>query len=236
MKRLRDCGGEPLRERARELRRAVEPPPESPARMQRIRAAVEARAREPSRRVRGTVAWSVAACLLAGGATAAGGVAWQRMRATPPVDGAAAPPAAPPSSPPRVAAGVATKPAVEPAPAVSASAVLAPVAAPARGVAGARAPAPEASAHSADAALVHAAVKALRRDGDPEQAARLLERYAARDPDGPLAEEALALRIEAAVARHEPRARALAQEYLGRYPAGRYRAAAQRALAEPARP
>lgn len=236
MKRLRDSGGEPLLERARELLRAVEPPPEPPARMQRIRAAIEARAREPTNRVRGPVAWGVAACLLASGAAAAGGIAWQRTLAAPPADGAAPPAAAPPSSPPRAAVGGAARPAVELPPAASASAALAPLVAPARGAPVARAPAPETSAHGTDAALVHAAVKALRRDGDPEQAARLLERYAARDPDGPLAEEALALRIEAAVARREARARALAQEYLGRYPAGRYREAAERALAEPVRP
>ncbi len=231
MKRLRDLGGEPRLERAAELLRAVEPPPEPPARMQRVRAALEARALEPARRVRGPVAWGVAACLLAGGAAAAGGIAWQRTQSPPPADQAALPSAVSALPPPREAGP-------GPAPAsATASASAEPVTVPAvRGSAGARAPAPDASARSADAALVHAAVKALRRDGDPEQAARLLERYAERDPNGPLAEEALALRIEAAVARHDPRARALAQDYLGRYPTGRYREAAKRALAESPRP
>ncbi len=231
MKRLRDLGGEPLLERAGELLRAVEPPPDPPARMQRVRSAIEARAREPARRPRGPVAWGVAACLLAGGAAAAGGIAWQRTQSPPLVDRAALPSAVSAPLPPR-AAGLSSAPAP-----AKASASAEPVTAPAASnSAAARATASDASARSADAALVHAAVKALRRDGDPEQAAGLLERYAERDPNGPLAEEALALRIEAAVARRDPRARALAQDYLGRYPAGRYRDAAKRALAESPRP
>ena len=98
MKRLRDLGGDPLLDRARDLLHAVEPPPDPPARMQRVRAALEARALEPVRRVRGPVAWGVAACLLAGGAAAAGGIAWQRTF-SPPVAEDAAPPSAvsPPS-------------------------------------------------------------------------------------------------------------------------------------------
>jgi hypothetical protein len=83
-----------------------------------------------------------------------------------------------------------------------------------------------------DSELVHRAVKALRREGNPALAARLLEEDRVRNPNGPLAEEALSLRIEAAIALHDPRARTLAQQYVGRYPSGRYLAIARRALGE----
>jgi hypothetical protein len=85
-----------------------------------------------------------------------------------------------------------------------------------------------------DSELVHRAVKALRRDRDPALAARLLDQHRARSPEGPLAEEALSLQIEAATALRTPRARALAREYLARYPDGRYVAVAQRALEDAA--
>jgi hypothetical protein len=89
-----------------------------------------------------------------------------------------------------------------------------------------------AAAAPADSEFVHRAVKALRRDNDPAAAARLLDWHRAHSPDDdPLAEEALSLQIEAALALGEPRARTLAREYLERYPGGRYTAVAQRALA-----
>jgi hypothetical protein len=88
----------------------------------------------------------------------------------------------------------------------------------------------EEAAH--DSELVHRAVKALRRDGNPKLAARLLDEDRVRNPSGPLAEEALSLRIEAAIALGESRSRTLAQQYLTRYPNGRYLAIARRALEE----
>jgi hypothetical protein len=85
------------------------------------------------------------------------------------------------------------------------------------------------SATASDVARVHEAAKALRGDGDPERALRLLE--SSEKVGGPLAEEALALRIEAASQGGDPRAKALAQSYLSRYPSGRYRELARRTLA-----
>jgi hypothetical protein len=79
--------------------------------------------------------------------------------------------------------------------------------------------------------LVFEAMRALRQDGQPEKAARLLDEYLRRYPDGALAEEALTLSIEAASARNDPRARDLASRYLAKYPNGRFRSAAERALA-----
>ena len=74
-----------------------------------------------------------------------------------------------------------------------------------------------------EAALVMAALRSLRREHNPAQAGVLLQRYLTRFPQGVLAEEALAIGIEAAVARHDDRAaKALANQYLGRYPAGRF--------------
>ena len=87
------------------------------------------------------------------------------------------------------------------------------------------------TADEAASELVHRALRALRRDGDAALAARLLERHRARDPDGPLVEEALALQIEASAALGEARARGFAREYLTRYPSGRYRNVAERVLA-----
>ena len=87
---------------------------------------------------------------------------------------------------------------------------------------------------AADSELVHRAVKALRRDGDPALAARLLDESRAHNPDSPLAEEALSLQIEAAVELGEPRAHRLAHEYIARYPSGRYLAVARRALEDAA--
>ena len=79
--------------------------------------------------------------------------------------------------------------------------------------------------------LVFDAMRALRREGQPERASMLLDDYLQRHPTGSLAEEALALSIEAASARGDARARELAERYLARYPTGRFRRAAERARA-----
>jgi hypothetical protein len=68
-----------------------------------------------------------------------------------------------------------------------------------------------------------------RRSGDMARAASLLAEYRSKYPDGDLYEEALALSIEAAVARGDDGAQRLAAQYLKRYPNGRFRDQAERA-------
>jgi TolA-binding protein len=82
-----------------------------------------------------------------------------------------------------------------------------------------------------DPTQVAEAVRALRKQGDYARAQALLDRYLKSNPRGALAEDALALSIEAAAARKDPRAADYARRYLARYPSGRFRAVAERALA-----
>jgi hypothetical protein len=82
-----------------------------------------------------------------------------------------------------------------------------------------------------DPTQVAEAVRALRKQGDPARAQALLDQYLKSNPRGALSEDALALSIEAAVARKDPRAADYARRYLARYPNGRFRAQAERALA-----
>ncbi len=68
---------------------------------------------------------------------------------------------------------------------------------------------------------------------DPVEGARWFETAYAEAPDGPLAEESLARALELAVARSDGgKARALAAEYLARFPAGPHASGARRAVAE----
>ena len=76
---------------------------------------------------------------------------------------------------------------------------------------------------------VLAGMRALRVDHDPVRARTLLARYLERYPNGALAEEALALTIEGALAQEDGDAAALGALYLRRYPGGPFRALALRA-------
>jgi hypothetical protein len=69
-----------------------------------------------------------------------------------------------------------------------------------------------------------------RQSGDTEKVRQLTEEYRAKNPTGELGEEALALALEAALARSDPQAITLAREYLRRFPQGRFVAQAQSAL------
>jgi hypothetical protein len=91
-------------------------------------------------------------------------------------------------------------------------------------------PSAKASENPEDAAAVLDAIRALRKERDPARAERLLGEYMKTNPNGVLSEDALALSIEAAAAKRDPRAAEYARRYLARYPQGKYRAVAQRAL------
>ncbi len=70
--------------------------------------------------------------------------------------------------------------------------------------------------------LVLEAMRVLRVEHNPELAAPLLERYLEEHPDGSLAEEALALAIQANAGAAPDRAAAYARRYLSRFPGGRF--------------
>lgn len=242
MKRLRDLEGGPLIERAAALLRTVDPCPETPERMDRIRRAIAARAPLTAKRRGRSAIWIGAGCLVAAGAAAATAglqapapVASSGMRAGGTSIGTQRE-SVPSEDPVAVSPETRTPSSLRERPSGD---VRGERAAPSRSSAWVsmktRKPAPDGSARAAaEAALVQSAVKALRRDGDPDKATELLERYSDSDPNGPLAEEALALRIEAATSKkQDSAARTWAREYLSRYPQGRYRKAAERALASP---
>jgi hypothetical protein len=85
-----------------------------------------------------------------------------------------------------------------------------------------------------EAALVLDGLRALRREHDPARAGTLLARYVERFPQGVLAQEALAIAIEADLARGDRQAAAaLAEQYLRRFPAGRFIRLARRAMDPP---
>lgn len=82
-----------------------------------------------------------------------------------------------------------------------------------------------------DPSEVLEAIRALRKQGDAARAQVLLDQYLKTHPSGALTEDALVLSIEAALARHDPRASEYAKRYLNRFPNGRFRGLAQRVLA-----
>ena len=81
-----------------------------------------------------------------------------------------------------------------------------------------------------DPTPVVAAIRAWRSDGDAARAQRLLDGYLRDNPRGALAEDALALSIEVAAARKDPRAVTQAKRYLAAYPKGRFRSLAEKVV------
>lgn len=92
------------------------------------------------------------------------------------------------------------------------------------------APPPAPTPRPEEAALVLGALHSLRHDHDAHGALHQLDAYRSRFPDGDLVEEALALMIEARAALDDREAGPLAAQYIQRYPNGRFREAAERAL------
>jgi hypothetical protein len=135
----------------------------------------------------------------------------------------------PPVAPP---APLAQAPAVTPAPAAAPTTGRG-AAPPPRGDAVVSLPARRArtTAASEDTAPVLEAMRALRVEQNPARARVLLARYLDRYPRGTLVEEALAMSIEAAIARGDADAAALGARYLKLYPAGPFRALARQAVA-----
>lgn len=88
-----------------------------------------------------------------------------------------------------------------------------------------------AAAPPEEAALVLAGLRALRRQHDPAQAGQMFARYLSRFPQGVLVQEAMALGIEASLARGDGKlAGQLAAQYLQRFPTGRFVRQARRAV------
>jgi len=85
---------------------------------------------------------------------------------------------------------------------------------------------------SEDAASLVEAIQALRVERDPSRAQALLNYYLRTQPKGVLSEDALALSIEAASALRDPHAADYARRYLVKFPHGKYRALAGRAIAQ----
>ena len=100
----------------------------------------------------------------------------------------------------------------------------------ARGVRRPRSPGVAVPSGTEDAGPVLAAVRALRREHDPVKARALLGGYLSTHPNGALAQEALAISIEAAVANRDADAGTLATRYLRLYPNGPFHGLAERAL------
>jgi len=88
---------------------------------------------------------------------------------------------------------------------------------------------------SDDPSLLIEATRALRVDRDPKLARELAGRYLERQPTGALADEALAISIEAAIDHHDADAAALGAKYLAQFPRGAFRSLARRTLAPPER-
>jgi hypothetical protein len=94
-----------------------------------------------------------------------------------------------------------------------------------------RAPVAPAPAAGEDTTAVSAAMRALRVEHNPARARALLARYLGEHPNGALAEEALAMSIEAAIAHEDGDVAALANRYLRLYPEGSFQGLARQAVA-----
>jgi hypothetical protein len=256
MKRLRDEIGSrdaKLAEAARlaSAARNLEPPPGLEG---RIRARLLETPRRKKWQLRPAFAALLVILATALAASAATGRFWPlppkttpsapapHRRSTPKVPRAEVVPAVPKITPPREEPVVREKPVVRVEPVVQRAAppriaVHPPVAAPSDDPddeplpmlappPAAPPPPPMARPELPEAILVAQATRALHAEHRPKRALQLLDDYLRLHPDGDLVEECLALQIEARSDLDDARAAALADEYLRRFPGGRFGAAA----------
>jgi hypothetical protein len=249
MRRLRDLDS-PGAEEARlvELLRAAEPTVRSDGHMRRVRAALDVTPGRAGWRPRWSASVAMPLLLLIGvaAASAASGLAWvQRHRVAIEASkrgGLRSDEKAPASSVPRAAsvlpAEIATVAPAAPTRSTHGPTERGPSRRSSRLVRVAvQDPAPSEDVARDDRSslwgvrIVSSALAAMRRSHEPKVASDLLERYLNEEPDGPFAEEALGLAIEAAADADEAaRAASRARRYLDAYPTGRFVSVAQRAL------
>lgn len=74
------------------------------------------------------------------------------------------------------------------------------------------------------------AVEALRGEKDADKAEQLLAKYRDAARNDQLAEEALALSIEIALLKNDPRAKEYGRKYLAKYPQGNFAPLARKAI------
>ena len=211
---------------AAELMRAAGSTPDAPEVKQRVRERLMVARVRPRTRLVLAPATILLVLAIGTGAGATLGVRWWRASHERATRAAAVSPA--PAAAPRAAPVARTDLAASP----DESEAAAPARTPERMAAHARRARP--AGEDGETALLFEATRALRRDRDPVRAGALLDDYFRRYPHGTLAEEALAVAIEAASTRGDVRAHALARQYLTRYPNGQFRTAVERALAGPA--
>jgi hypothetical protein len=173
----------------------------------------------------------VAVVLLGGGAVASAALTGWPTRLVRSLETRVSPEEAKSPSIPR-ARGVHAAPTIQPAAVIdSHPATRQPPASPARHLPVEARPRRQVELPSDDPSLLVGATRALRIDRDPELARALAKRYLDGQPGGALADEALAISIEAAIDHHDADAATLSARYLAQFPHGSFRALAERTLA-----
>jgi hypothetical protein len=220
-------GADPSAKWAVSLLASAEPTMERPGRQERVWLRLQAgRVRAPSRRRWAFGVAVLSSCGLLTSAAFAGWPGWlARALGTEPariID--VTPPPLPPArrSPRATPAPTASPSAPTPAPA------LAP---PAGDASPPRNRRPTRPASPADTGPLLEAMRALRVERNPARARALLTAYLGQHPRGDLAEEALVMLVEAAVAHHDADAQGLAARYFRLYPRGPFRGQVERTLA-----